>query len=113
MIVASAAVSVAIATIGVLNTELSMAIVLALAGIVGGYNNIVLISWFQERVEPQFMGRVMSVLMFGWVGLMPVSYPIAGALAQWSISGMFLSCGLAALAITMLCALSPSLRRVE
>ena len=113
MIVASTVVSLAIAAVGVLSSELSIALVLALAGVVGGYNNIVLITWFQQRVQPEFMGRVMSVLMFGWVGLMPVSYPVAGALAQWSISGMFLICGLTAVAITMLCATSPNLRRVQ
>lgn len=113
MIVASAVVSLAIAAVGVLSSELSIALVLALAGLVGGYNNIVLITWFQQRVQPEFMGRVMSVLMFGWVGLMPVSYPVAGAIAQWSISGMFLISGLTAVAITMLCATSPNLRRVQ
>ena len=113
MIIASGVVSLAIAAIGVLSTQLSMALVLAVAGVVGGYNNVVLISWFQERVEHALMGRVMSVLMFGWVGLMPVSYPVAGALAQWSIGGMFLICGLTAVAITALCAISPNLRRVQ
>lgn len=113
MIVASGVVSLAIAAIGLLSVQFSMALVLALAGVVGGYNNVVLISWFQERVEHAFMGRVMSVLMFGWVGLMPISYPVAGALAQWSIRGMFLICGLTAAAITALCALSRNLRGIE
>jgi MFS family permease len=113
MIIASGVVSLGIAAIGVLSAELAMAVVLALSGIVGGYNNIVLISWFQARVEHAFMGRVMSVLMFGWVGLMPVSYPLAGALAQWSIRGMFLIAGLTAVGITALCALSANLRRVQ
>jgi len=113
MLIADAIVSLAIAAVGLLSTQLSIGIVLALAGVVAGYNGVVLISWFQERVEPAFMGRVMSVLMFGWVGLMPVSYPLAGALAQWSIRGMFLIAGLAAVAITALCALIPDLRRVQ
>ena len=113
MILASGAVSLAIAALGTLTTEISLAVMLAVAGIVGGYNNVVLISWFQERVEPALMGRVMSVLMFGWVGLMPVSYPLAGALAQWNIRGMFLICGWAAVAITALCAMSRGLREVE
>ena len=113
MIFASAAVPLAIAAIGVLSHQLSMAAVLAAAGIIGGYNNIVVISWFQQRTAPEFMGRVMSVLLFGWVGLMPVSYPVAGALAQWSISGMFLICGLTAVGITILCAIAPELRKVQ
>jgi MFS family permease len=113
MILASGVASLGIATIGMMSTELSIGIVLALMGVVGGYNNIVLISWFQERIEPAFMGRVMSVLMFGWVGLMPVSYPVAGALAQWSINGMFLISGLTAFGITTVCAISPNLRTVQ
>ena len=113
MILASGIESLAIAALGLLSTQLSMALVLAAAGVVAGYNNVVLISWFQERVEHALMGRVMSVLMFGWVGLMPVSYPIAGALAQWSIRGMFLISGLTAAVITALCALSADLRRVQ
>ena len=113
MLLASAGVAAGIGALGVLPTQLSMAAVLAATGFAGGYNNIVLISWFQQRVEQDFMGRVMSVLMFGWVGLMPVSYPVAGALAQWSIDGMFLICGLTAVAITALCAIGPDLRKVQ
>jgi MFS family permease len=113
LLLASAGVAAGIAALGVLPTQLSMVPVLAATGIVGGYNNIVLISWFQQRVQHEFMGRVMSVLMFGWVGLMPVSYPVAGALAQWSISGMFVISGLTAIGIVMLCAVPPDLRRVQ
>ena len=113
MLLASTAVPIAIALLSVLPNALSMAIALATAGIGGGYNNVLLISWFQQRVEPGLMGRVMSVLMFGWVGLMPVSYPLAGALAEWSITGMFLISGVTAVAITSICALSPHLRSVQ
>ena len=113
MIINSAVVSAGIGAIGVLPTELSMGVALAIAGVVGGYNNIVLISWVQERVDRAFMGRVMSVLMFGWVGLMPASYPLAGAIAQWSIRGMFVIAGTTAVAIAALCALSPKLRNVQ
>lgn len=113
MVIASAVVSLGIAAIGVLTTQASMAAVLAAAGVIGGYNNVVLISWFQERVDHALMGRVMSVLMFGWVGLMPVSYPLAGAIAQWSIRGMFLISGLTAVGVAALCALSRNLRRVQ
>src|SRR5438132_3559429 len=74
ILLASGGVSLGIAALGVLSHELSLAAVLVAIGVIGGYNNVVLISWFQQRVEHAFMGRVMSVLMFGWVGLMPVSY---------------------------------------
>lgn len=113
ILIASAAVCLGIAALGVLPTQLALAAALVITGIVGGYNNIVLISWFQGRVEHEFMGRVMSVLMFAWIGLMPLSYPIAGALAQWSIGGMFVICGLAGVVMTMISAIGPSLRSVQ
>jgi hypothetical protein len=87
--------------------------VLVMMGMFGGYYNILLLSWFQGRVEKEFMGRVMSVLMFGWVGLMPVSYPIAGALAEWSIAGMFMISGLGALAATLASMASRELRQLQ
>ena len=113
MLILSSLVSLGIGSVGLMSSEPAMGAVLAAAGIAGGYNNIVLLSWVQGRVEPAFMGRVMSVLMFGWIGLMPVSYPVAGALAQWSISGMFVICGLTGAFLTMLCAISPDLRHVQ
>ena len=113
MILASAIVSLGIAALGVLTTEPAMAAVLAVAGVVGGYNNVILISWYQASVDQPFMGRVMSVMLFGWVGLTPVAFPVAGALAEWSISGMFVICGLAGVTVTLLSAIGPDLRRVQ
>ncbi len=113
VLIGSALVSLAIGAIGLLTHEIPMSAVLAAAGVVGGYNNITLLSWCQARVEPAFMGRVMSVLMFGWVGLMPVSYPVAGALAEWSLSGMFLVSGLAAFAVCVGGTASRALREVQ
>ena len=113
MAISSAIVALGIAAIGALSREVSIGALLVATGMVAGHNNIVLISWFQGRVDHAFMGRVMSVLMFGWIGLLPVSYPAAGALAQWSIDGMFLICGLAAVAITVVCTVDPNLRTIE
>jgi hypothetical protein len=113
MILLSVVVAGGLGSIGLLSSELAMGVVLAVSGLAGGYNNVVLITWVQQRVEQAFMGRVMSVLMFGWVGLMPVSYPLAGALANWSIEGMFLVSGAVAIVICALSAIGPELRRVQ
>lgn len=113
IIIASTLLSLGIAALGVLSNAIAMAAVLAISGLAGGYNNVVLISWVQERVEAAFMGRVMSVLMFGWIGPMPVSYPVAGALAQWSVSRMFVCAGLAGAILVSLSAIGPSLRRAQ
>ena len=49
--------------------------------------NVQLIAWFQQRVERAMMGRVMSVLMFASIGLMPFSLAAAGVAVKWSLPG--------------------------
>jgi hypothetical protein len=51
------------------------------------------------RVDRALLGRVMSVLMFSAVGLVPVSYAAAGFLAKWSLKAVFITAG-AVLALT-------------
>lgn len=50
----------------------------------------------QTIVEHQYRGRVMSVFMFTFAGMMPFGNLIAGSLAQWiGVSLALLACGLA------------------
>jgi hypothetical protein len=59
------------------------------------------------------MGRVMSVLMFFSLGLMPLSLAITGLALQWSLMGTFLFAGGALLLVTFTGALQPSVRQIE
>lgn len=59
-----------------------------------GYGNLLGITWIQARVPQQLMGRVMSVLMVGSMGLVPVSELVAGAVVQVSLEGLLLVAGL-------------------
>ncbi|HEY7024573.1 MAG TPA: hypothetical protein VH371_06420, partial [Candidatus Limnocylindrales bacterium] len=43
-----------------------------------GFSNLLTITWIQRRIPGELMGRVMSVLMLGSLGLVPVSTLIAG-----------------------------------
>jgi hypothetical protein len=43
--------------------------------------------------DPALMGRVMSVLLFSGIGMIPISYAIAGVLAQWNLPALFLIAG--------------------
>ncbi len=71
----------------------AIAALLALMGLGVGFVNVQLSAWIQQRVEQALLGRVMSVLMFAAVGLIPISYAAAGMLAQWSLPGLFISAG--------------------
>jgi MFS family permease len=66
---------------------------MALMGLGVGFVNVQFAGWMQQRVERALLGRVASVLMFCAVGLVPLSYAIAGALAQWSFVALFAGAG--------------------
>jgi hypothetical protein len=88
------------------------AAVIGLAGIALGFGNLHGMTWTQTRVAPALMGRVMSVMIMGSVGLVPVSMLIAGAVVQVSLDGMLVVAGIG---MAVLCAgslLSPAVRHM-
>ncbi len=91
--------------IGVVLKLVAIAVLLAVMGLGVGFVNVQFAAWMQMRVERVLLGRVMSVMMFSAVGLVPVSYAIAGVLANWSRPVLFIAAG-ATLAITSALALT-------
>ena len=65
----------------------------ATMGTTSGYGNLVLITWAQKRIPRALMGRVISLIMLGSMGLIPVSEVVAGAAVQISLSGMLIVAG--------------------
>jgi MFS family permease len=82
-----------------------IAALLAVMGLGVGFVNVQFSSWMQMRVERALLGRVMSVLMFAAVGLVPVSLALSGVLAEWSLGGLFIAAG-AVLVVASVAALS-------
>jgi MFS family permease len=66
---------------------------LALMGLGVGFVNVQFAAWMQMRVDRALLGRVMSVMMFSAVGLVPISYAAAGVLADWSLPALFVIAG--------------------
>jgi MFS family permease len=58
------------------------AALLASAGAAMSWLGITYVTAVQQRTEREFMGRVMGMMMFGIYGLYPVSYGLAGWLAE-------------------------------
>lgn len=75
--------------------------------------NIQLISWFQQRVKRALLGRVMSVLMFASVGLIPLSLAITGVALKARVPGTFLSAGAMVLLVTLLAALQRAVYEID
>lgn len=59
-----------------------MLLLLAL-GVVGGFLQVAIFTWIQRRVPPQMLGRAMSIFMFIFMGLAPLSAAGAGWLLQF------------------------------
>lgn len=113
LLVVAALIAVLIPTVGLLHHLGSLALILFLINGLAGYLNIQLFAWFQQRVDRAVLGRVMSVLMFASVGLMPLSLAAAGVAIQWSLPGMFIGSGATVVAVTLAAALLRPVREIE
>ncbi|MYN44623.1 MFS transporter [Pseudoduganella sp. FT93W] len=68
---------------------------LLLLGVLGGYVQINVFTWIQRRVPPQMMGRAMSIFMFIFMGLAPISAAATGWLLKLiSLSQLFVGGGI-------------------
>jgi MFS family permease len=101
------------ASIGFLSRLWSLLPVLFAMSVSAGFLNVHLLAWFQQRVDRAMLGRVMSVLMFASLGLMPLSLAAAGAAVQVSLPGMFAGSGALVLVVTLVAALQRPVREID
>ncbi|HEY5520771.1 MAG TPA: MFS transporter [Candidatus Limnocylindrales bacterium] len=79
-------------------------------GVTLGFSNLLTMTWIQRRVPGTLMGRVMSVLMLGSLGLVPVSEFIAGVFVQVNLTGLLLVGGGGMAVVALISLLSPAIR---
>jgi MFS family permease len=83
--------------LGLIGIAPSVPVALAIIGpmgAIGGFLNVQIIAWLQARVPEERLGRVMSLVMLGSVGLAPVSLALAGALIDLgAVTATFLGAG--------------------
>ena len=94
IIVAIALAGLGLAALAPVHSTVVAAILTAGSGLALGYSNLLGITWMQSRIPSALMGRVMSLLMVGSMGLVPVSMLIAGAAVQVSLEATLLVAGL-------------------
>jgi hypothetical protein len=80
------------------------------AGQAYGCIGIILITWMQTRTPKEMLGRIMSLLMFSSIGLLPVSQAISGAVSKWSLDVLVVTAGTLALLVTFWMTLRPSFK---
>jgi len=107
-------VGLTLAALTLVHTTYFGAALLLCTGLLGGMVQIAIFVWIQQRVSQQMMGRTMSILMFTFMGLGPLSAAAAGALLKViSLTALFGIAGLTLTAIALCCLASPQMRGIR
>lgn len=84
--------------------------ILVLIGLGGGLANIIILALVQAKTDKRMLGRVMGLMMFGMSLLEPLSFALAGAMADANLTLLFAAAGAIILATTILSLGSNALR---
>jgi Transmembrane secretion effector len=82
-------------------------------GFGAGFGSINFITLTQKRVARNMLGRFMSLIGLTEVGLTPISNALAGVLADWNVTALFVVAGVLLSCITLLAATNSTLRSGE
>lgn len=89
------------------------AALMLVVGLLAGMVQIALFSWMQRRVPQAYMGRTMSLMLFTFMGLGPLSAAIAGVLLKSiGLNGLFAGAGFTLTALALVCLTRPTLRSI-
>ncbi|MCC6072866.1 MFS transporter [Massilia sp. GCM10020059] len=98
---------------GLVDASWQAAAVLVLLGLIGGCMQVAVFSWIQQRVPRAMLGRAMSIFMFIFMGLAPMSAAMTGFLLQYlSLGQLFLGAGLFLVAYSLLAFACTNISRI-
>jgi MFS family permease len=83
------------------------------AGIFDSYMFVNFNTWIQRTCPEQLLGRVMSILMFMSVGLVPVGNAVIGFALDWNLSATLVGCSVVIVLLCAKIALDPRARQVQ
>ena len=89
------------------------AVALLILGVGNGYLAITLISTLQERTPQAMLGRMMSLILFANVGLVPVSQTVSGALIKLDMNSLFIGAGILMALLGVWMAFNPTTRSLS
>ncbi len=113
MIVIEAAVSVALAMIGVVESLVAVVILAGLMGLGIGYVSVLGMARLQRMVPQEALGRFMGMFMMVTLGLVPISNAVAGAAADVNLTLTFGIGGGLAVLICVWALMKPVIRALD
>lgn len=112
VILPMALAGLALAGLAAAQSTLAAAALTAVAGIALGFTNLLSITWIQRRIPQALMGRVMSLLMTGSIGLVPVSMFLAGIAVQLDVDATLVGAGLGMMLVCLASVASSAVRNI-
>ncbi len=105
-----AAITAVLAVLGVSHSTWVDVAVLAALGVGNGYVTIALISMIQAQAPEDLLGRIMALVTFASLGLVPVSAALSGAFARLDTRGLFIGASVLMAAVTIWAAMQTALQ---
>jgi len=114
ILLVDAVVGILFIPLGLINSTWQGSAILLAIGILGGFLHVAVFTWMQRRVPPEMIGRTMSIFMFIFMGIAPLSAAVTGwVMRNLQVAQVFAASG-AMLIVIVLCALLASpMRRVQ
>ena len=103
----------ATALIAFIESSLQGMVLMAVTGLLMGYSSIIFMTWIQSRVQMEFLGRVMSLVMLSVMGLTPLSLAFSGWFIDVvGLSALFVGVGIFMSLAAALALFSRDIRRM-
>jgi hypothetical protein len=113
MLVVDVVVGVLFMPMGLITTTWQGAMLLGTIGVLGGFMQVSIFTWLQRRTPPALMGRVMSMFMFIFLGLAPLSGAVTGwMLRSITLTQLFVGSGGLLVCIALLALVASPVRQV-
>lgn len=88
------------------------ATIIGLMGMANGYVSILVITWLQNRTPAALHGRMISLIMFASIGLLPVANALAGVLLKVNLSAGFIGAGILLMLLLLGCMMHPAVWKI-
>jgi len=99
---------------GLIHVAWQGAATLLVIGALGGYLHVAVFTWIQRQVPPAMLGRAMSIFMFIFMGISPVSAALTGWLMHsLSLSQLFAGSGALLIAIVVIALIMSPIRQMR
>lgn len=113
MLVVDVVVGALFMPMGLITATWQGAALLGTIGVLGGFMQVSIFTWLQRRTPPALMGRVMSMFMFIFLGLAPLSGAVTGwMLRSITLTQLFVGSGGLLVCIALLALVASPVRQV-